>query len=490
MSATALPFQEGMNTVGAPRVMPLLEQRLTRVRRHRVALWMVDTGVVALTALLTVALPVEPRLPRAALVATVLTITVAWATAMLILRYATREGGLGGRFDLLAILHPAAIAVAVVAVVEQVTGWPILPTMLTWTTPTAIGALLIVHAVRYLAGTRNTAPWALAPRTLIVGDASGVESVLAALTGGPPRHNVIGVATSDGSLDDIAVHGRSYRVVGPAADAATLARELGVETVVLAGGVDDGVYLRKLRWSLEGVATDLVIATSLADVSRARIAFQRTNGLALTQVSMPRFDRSSRRAKRALDIAVSLVALIPIALLTPVIALAIRLDSPGGVIFRQRRIGRDGREFDILKFRTMTATAEEDRAALAEANEGAGPLFKLRHDPRVTRVGAVLRRFSIDELPQFWNVLRGDMSVVGPRPPLPDEIRAYDRDAIRRLFVQPGITGLWQISGRSDLSWDQSVRLDLHYVENWSILTDLTIILRTARAVLRSRGAY
>ena len=344
--------------------------------------------------------------------------------------------------------------------------------------------------MRYLAGTRNTAPWALAPRTLIVGDASGVESVLAALTGGPPRHNVIGVATSDGSLDDIAVHGRSYRVVGPAADAATLARELGVETVVLAGGVDDGVYLRKLRWSLEGVATDLVIATSLADVSRARIAFQRTNGLALTQVSMPRFDRSSRRAKRALDIAVSLVALIPIALLTPVIALAIRLDSPGGVIFRQRRIGRDGREFDILKFRTMTATAEEDRAALAEANEGAGPLFKLRHDPRVTRVGAVLRRFSIDELPQFWNVLRGDMSVVGPRPPLPDEIRAYDRDAIRRLFVQPGITGLWQISGRSDLSWDQSVRLDLHYVENWSILTDLTIILRTARAVLRSRGAY
>jgi len=160
------------------------------------------------------------------------------------------------------------------------------------------------------------------------------------------------------------------------------------------------------------------------------------------------------------------------------------------VLFRQRRIGRDGREFDILKFRTMVATAEEDRAALEALNEGAGPLFKLKSDPRVTRVGAVLRRFSLDELPQFWNVLRGEMSVVGPRPPLPSEVHGYAGTVFRRLYVQPGITGLWQVSGRSDLTWEQSVRLDLHYVENWSLATDLAIIARTASVMVRPRGAY
>uniref|UniRef100_UPI002898E7FD exopolysaccharide biosynthesis polyprenyl glycosylphosphotransferase n=1 Tax=Microbacterium sp. TaxID=51671 RepID=UPI002898E7FD len=196
------------------------------------------------------------------------------------------------------------------------------------------------------------------------------------------------------------------------------------------------------------------------------------------------------RAKRALDVCVAVLALVPIALVTPIIALAIRLDGPGGVLFRQRRIGRDGREFDILKFRTMTTDAEARRAELETANEGAGPLFKLKNDPRVTRVGAVLRRFSLDELPQFWNVLMGEMSVVGPRPPLPSEVVDYERDVFRRLYVQPGITGLWQISGRSDLTWEQSVRLDLHYVENWSVATDLKIIARTAAVMVAPKGAY
>ena len=160
------------------------------------------------------------------------------------------------------------------------------------------------------------------------------------------------------------------------------------------------------------------------------------------------------------------------------------------MFFRQRRVGRDGREFEILKFRTMRASAEEELAALVAHNEGSGPLFKLRKDPRVTRVGAVLRRFSLDELPQFWNVLRGDMSVVGPRPPLPSEVGGYDGPVFRRLYIKPGITGLWQVSGRSDLSWDESVRLDLHYVENWSVMTDLMIMWRTAQVMVRPKGAY
>jgi lipopolysaccharide/colanic/teichoic acid biosynthesis glycosyltransferase len=160
------------------------------------------------------------------------------------------------------------------------------------------------------------------------------------------------------------------------------------------------------------------------------------------------------------------------------------------VFFSQQRVGRDGRVFTMFKFRTMAVDAEQRLSELRERNEGSGPLFKMKQDPRVTRVGRVLRKLSLDELPQFWNVLRGDMSVVGPRPPLPAEVTAYDGTVVRRLYVKPGITGLWQVSGRSDLSWDESVRLDLSYVENWSLMNDLQIMWRTARVMVHREGAY
>jgi lipopolysaccharide/colanic/teichoic acid biosynthesis glycosyltransferase len=169
---------------------------------------------------------------------------------------------------------------------------------------------------------------------------------------------------------------------------------------------------------------------------------------------------------------------------------AIKATSKGPVVFRQERIGLRGRPFTLLKFRTMVAGADLLLDGLREQNEADGPLFKLRQDPRVTRVGAVLRRYSIDELPQLWNVLRGQMSLVGPRPPLPHEAASYGSDMRRRLRVRPGMTGLWQVSGRSDLSWDETVRLDLFYVDNWSMVQDLNILVRTVSAVLGSRGAY
>lgn len=205
---------------------------------------------------------------------------------------------------------------------------------------------------------------------------------------------------------------------------------------------------------------------------------------------IPTFDGGRHVLKRALDIVVATCALLAIAVLAVPIAIAIRLDSPGPVLFRQQRVGRDGRTFGMLKFRTMHIDAEQQLEALRAQNEGAGPLFKLRSDPRVTRVGAVLRKYSLDELPQFWNALKGDMSVVGPRPPLPGEVTAYDGTVMRRLYLKPGITGLWQISGRSDLSWDESVRLDLRYVENWSVMQDLMIMVKTARVMVRPAGAY
>ncbi len=160
------------------------------------------------------------------------------------------------------------------------------------------------------------------------------------------------------------------------------------------------------------------------------------------------------------------------------------------MLFRQTRIGIDGRQFTMLKFRSMVVDAEARRAALEAFNEGNGVLFKMKRDPRVTRVGAVIRRLSLDELPQLFNILRGDMSLVGPRPPLPEEVALYSHDATRRLRVRPGLTGLWQVSGRSDLSWEESLRLDLRYVDNWSLALDLAILWRTGRAVLRGVGAY
>jgi lipopolysaccharide/colanic/teichoic acid biosynthesis glycosyltransferase len=188
---------------------------------------------------------------------------------------------------------------------------------------------------------------------------------------------------------------------------------------------------------------------------------------------------------------VALAALVVLAPLLVMVALAVRRDSPGPAIFRQRRVGRDGAEFTIFKFRTMTTDAEDRVVDLAAHNESAGDLlFKIRQDPRLTRLGAVLRRYSVDELPQLVNVALGDMSLVGPRPALPDEVERYDPDPRRRLAVRPGITGLWQVSGRSDLSWEETVRLDLHYVDNWSPALDLQILCRTARAVLGHAGAY
>lgn len=500
MTTSTLPVDGVFGAIGAPQVMPVLERRLTQVRRHRAGTTVADTIIIALAAAATATVHVitteantVTAVPGPVLTAGVaaVVISLAWAASLALLRLSAYRRGAGERLALMPILHSALIGIAALAIAEGVTGWIVLPAHVALTLPVGVGALVASHAVRRVWNTQRRAPHTLAPRTLVVGDRRSTEHVLRSLTADPRfGHNVVGAALDDAAAGTLTVDGVAYPVVGAPDGIAELARSLCIETVIVAGGTDDPDYVRKLSWSLEGAATNLILATRLADVARSRIAFERTDGLALTHVSLPRFDRSTMRAKRMLDVVVALVALVPIAVITPVIALLISMDTPGGVFFKQRRVGRDGREFNILKFRTMTATAEAERAALEALNEGAGPLFKLKDDPRVTRVGAVLRRFSLDELPQFWNVLRGDMSVVGPRPPLPDEVRGYDGQAFRRLYVQPGITGPWQISGRSDLTWEQSVRLDLHYVENWSVVNDLGIILRTAAVMIRPKGAY
>ncbi|NUQ99209.1 MAG: sugar transferase [Streptomyces sp.] len=248
--------------------------------------------------------------------------------------------------------------------------------------------------------------------------------------------------------------------------------------------------LQRLAWNLEGSDAEMVVAPVLMEVAGPRLHVDAVLGIPLLRVSLPAFTGGRRAIKAVVDRVGAAVLLMLFAPLMVFVALLILVDSRGGAFYRQRRVGKDGREFTILKFRTMVVDAHRARAELADQNEGAGLLFKVRHDPRVTRVGGVLRRYSIDELPQLLNVLTGSMSLVGPRPPLPEECAAYDPDIRRRLLVKPGLTGLWQISGRSDLPWEEAVRLDLRYVEDWSLALDTVILWKTMRAVLHGSGAY
>jgi exopolysaccharide biosynthesis polyprenyl glycosylphosphotransferase len=266
----------------------------------------------------------------------------------------------------------------------------------------------------------------------------------------------------------------------------------GADTVAVTSCADiDPTRLRRIAWELEGTNTDLIVAPGLMEVAGPRLHIRPFTGLPLLHVEEPEFSGARRVVKGGVDKIIAALALLLLAPLLLGIALIIRTTSKGPAIFRQTRIGKDGREFTMLKFRTMVVDAEARRAELVGQNERAeGLLFKIRADPRVTPFGRLLRKLSLDELPQLVNVLSGSMSLVGPRPPLPEEVALYEDDVRRRLLVKPGLTGLWQISGRSDLTWDESVRLDLRYVENWSLTLDLMILWKTAFAVVRSAGAY
>jgi exopolysaccharide biosynthesis polyprenyl glycosylphosphotransferase len=248
--------------------------------------------------------------------------------------------------------------------------------------------------------------------------------------------------------------------------------------------------LRRLSWALHGDECPLMVVPGLTEVARHRVGVSSVAGLTMLNVAPPLRRGIAMLVKAVTD---RLGAALLIALLSPVlaaVALAVRIDSPGPVVHRQIRIGRGGQPFTMAKFRTMVADAERLRHRMARTNEHDGRMFKIRRDPRVTRVGRLLRRYSLDELPQLFNVLQGRMSLVGPRPPLPDEVVGYDEMERRRLTVKPGLTGLWQISGRSDLSWDETIALDLRYVDNWSPSGDLEVLVRTVRAVVAGTGAY
>jgi exopolysaccharide biosynthesis polyprenyl glycosylphosphotransferase len=280
-------------------------------------------------------------------------------------------------------------------------------------------------------------------------------------------------------------------VFGSLDDVDTAVRRTAADTVaVLACPELDAVRLRALAWDLEKTGADLCVAPALLDVAGPRTTVRPVAGLTLLHVDHPQLTGPRLVVKELFDRLMAGLALLVLAPVFAGLSLLIRLQDPGPAFFTQIRVGKEGQVFRIFKFRTMVVDAEKRKAELAGANDLDGVLFKMRRDPRVTAVGERLRRWSVDELPQLLNVFRGEMSLVGPRPALPAEAAEYAEHVRRRLVVKPGLTGLWQVNGRSDLSWEESVRLDLRYVENWSFALDLQILWKTISVIFKGSGAY
>ena len=348
-------------------------------------------------------------------------------------------------------------------------------------------------ARKYVAAQRRRGRFTTA--VLAVGDPRSVKALAQSLAQHPAEgYTVVGACTL-GILqrENIVVPGLGpLRVFPHEADIRHAIAASQADTVALTSAGELGPEgIRDLSWQLEKLGVDLVVSPGIVDVAGPRLTVRPVGDLPLIHVDKPQYQGAKRFQKRAFDVCFALLALLAASPVMIVAAMAVKVTSRGPVFYRAERIGLDGVPFRMIKFRSMVVDADRRLAEVADLNESVGGvLFKIRGDPRITRVGRLLRRYSIDELPQFINVVRGDMSVVGPRPPLRSEVETYDHRVRRRLLVRPGITGLWQVSGRSDLSWDDSVRLDLSYVENWSMLSDLAIAAKTVGAICRGSGAY
>lgn len=490
--AAPLAPKASTRTVATPRATPTLTRRRQWERRYRARLQITDASVVLLAAGTAAGIQLGLGLDPLAVGRMAVIQAALWVAMLSALR--SRDAAIlgSGPTEYKRVVNASGVAFGLLAAVAVLLGTDTLRIPLLVAMPFGILGLLTERWLwrRWLQNQRRHG--CFASRTLVVGDRTDVEYVISTLREGAIYgYNVIGATLLDGNAREVGGESAPIPVLGNITSVAEVAGRISADTILVASrptGTPD--FIKRLSWQLEGTAAELVLSSQLTDVAGPRISFTPVDGLPLIQVQIPTYEGGQHILKRALDVAVASVALLGIALITPIIALIIVIDSRGPVFFFQERVGRDGRTFRMVKFRSMRTGAEQQLLALQERNEGSGLLFKMKDDPRVTRVGRVLRKLSFDELPQFWNVLIGDMSVVGPRPPLPSEVMSYNGKVHRRLYIKPGITGLWQISGRSDLSWEESVRLDLRYVENWSVVGDLQIMWRTAKVMIRPTGAY
>lgn len=327
---------------------------------------------------------------------------------------------------------------------------------------------------------------AYSARVLLVGSVASVEHIARELARHPQEGYHVVAACVPGGKEGGVLRGTSIPIVGRIADALTAMDSVSADTVAVTSSEELGAQaVRELSWGLEGGRQHLIVAPSLTEINGPRIHTRPVAGLPLIHVEMPRYEGSTLFLKRAFDIVGSSALVLVLSPVLALIALMVKLTSPGPVLYRQERIGLNGEPFDMLKFRSMRVNADDELAALlAQQGTGEQPLFKVQNDPRVTAIGHFLRKHSLDEFPQLFNVFLGTMSLVGPRPQREGEVALYDDAARRRLLLKPGMSGLWQVGGRSSLGWEDAIRLDLYYVENWSMTGDLVILWKTVRAVL------
>jgi exopolysaccharide biosynthesis polyprenyl glycosylphosphotransferase len=426
--------------------------------------------------------------PSALYVMVTLALPLVWVAALALGRvYEHRFLGEGSA-EFRRIADSALRLLAVLAILTFTVHWEFARGYAIIALPLMVVGTLLVHRVARALLHRAEHAGRARQRVLVIGTERAIAEMVRRLGLADNAFELVG-ALVDTSRSDVI---EGVPVVGASRDASAVVAKLEVDAIAVAAwSTFSQLELRRLAWELEGTDVDVLVAPNLTDVAGPRLSIRPVAGLPLLHVDKPEFTGIRRVAKGLFDRGIALTTLVLLSPFLLACVIAVRLDSPGPALFRQQRVGRGGRTFWMLKFRSMHVDAERQLDDVMSHNvHEKGPLFKAPADPRVTRVGRVLRRASLDELPQLWNVLRGQMSLVGPRPPLPGEVAQYAHDVYRRLLVKPGLTGLWQVSGRSDLTWDESVRLDLYYVENWNLFLDVSILMRTFRAVVAARGAY
>lgn len=384
----------------------------------------------------------------------------------------------------------AARLAGAIGLAAYLTSWVAARSLLLVALPVAVIVMILARVAARLELGRMRARGEGRRRVLVLGtERSSAEMIRTLALSKIDVFDVVGVLT-DASLGD-EVEGAP--VLGRTSDVRRAVISSGASAVIVAPWSpisQDGV--RRLSWDTADLGVELYLSPNVMDVAGSRINVQITAGIPMLHIDAPEFGGVARVVKSVFDRTAALLGLVLISPLLLAIAIAVRVTSPGPAIFRQERVGKGGTTFTMYKFRSMRQDAEEVLEQIAQEHNkhDGGPMFKATDDPRVTKVGAFIRRFSLDELPQLWNVVIGDMALVGPRPPLPREVSQYDDAAHRRLLVRPGLTGLWQVSGRSDLTWEESVRLDLFYIDNWSVVSDIAILGRTGSAVFNGKGAY
>ena len=414
---------------------------------------------------------------------------VLWPLAILLLRGYDRSAIGVGSDELRAVLRAGVVIVVIGAFPA---GWlqkQTLITLLVVATPFAVALSTLARLVARRVLHKRQRAGRNFRRVLVAGSTPAVRELSRRIAKEPVGGmRVVGACLPRQEISD--ADDLTMPVVGTLESVAQAANNLEVDAVAVTS--DDATrdnYLRRVAWSLEGSGVELLVDPGLVEVAGPRMHIRPMIGFPLLHVEEPHFTGWRRALKRGSDILLTGLGVIAISPLLILIALAVKFQDGGPIFFKQSRVGRGGVPFTMYKFRSMVVDAEARKAELMDRNEGKGGLFKLSDDPRITRLGKFLRDYSLDELPQLFNVLNGTMSLVGPRPHLAHEIAAMPSEASRRALVTPGLTGLWQVSGRSDLEGDDAVRLDLRYVENWSLTLDLLILWKTGYAVLAKRGS-